>query len=131
MLLDASSEELEEVELSLSLELVTSLLTTSLLVCSMLLSISLLITSDETPSLELTVELVSVVVESELVTVDDVEEVLLVDVVEELPFEEELDDEDGLLLEEGLLDEVVELLLGDQPILFAYQSFFSIPFCSI
>ena len=79
------------------------------------------------------VELVSVVVESELVTVDEVDEVLLVDTVEEVSFEEdELDDEDdGLLLELGLLDEVLGLLLGVHPILLAYQSFFSIPFCSI
>ncbi len=136
VLLEATSDELEEVELSLSVELVVSLLVTSLLVCSLLLLVSLLTISEETSlslELELIVELVSVVVFCELVTVDEVEVVLLVDTVEEVSFEEdELEEEDdGLLLVLGLLDEVLGLELGDQPILLAYQSFFSIPFCSI
>lgn len=56
-----------------------------------------------------------------------------VDDVDELS-EDELEEDDevaGLLLVVGLLVEVEGLPLGDHPILLAYQSFFSIPFCSI
>lgn len=71
-----ASELLEDDDISLLVAslLVTSLLVVSLLVCSLLLLVSLLTISEEDSlSLELTIELVSVVVESELVTVEEVE----------------------------------------------------------